>query len=158
MAVIRRDDYDYFAALDGNGDWLSLSSGPVAEPGDWLGGSVGGDEQIEALRPLVVIDPEDREQVERLERGIANRCGWISEPLSHSHRDAIAAALRSLIEPPKPEEPLGLGAVVEDIDGKRWVRTVPSLGNFNWRSAEADPTVEKWSAVNAVRVLSEGVQ
>lgn len=123
-------------------------------------------------RPLVVIDPEDREQMERLldahneaEQEAAckgGECGsgscWI---------DIMRGTFRIFAnpKPPKPEEPTGLGAVVEDENGMTW---------FRWHSPgydELHPAQDRpWSARNGmgsdrrydeltvVRVLSEGVQ
>ena len=110
------------------------------------------------VRPLVVIDPEDREQVERLARGWhaerEHAIRW--EKLSQHDRDESIrtqqAALRSLITPPRPEEPTGLGAVVEDEDGVTWVRS----GDGYWH--DSDGGTARWDAVKAVKVLSEGVQ
>jgi hypothetical protein len=68
----------------------------------------------------------------------------------------MQAALRSLIAPPKPPEPQGLGAVVEDAEGRRWVR-VNAL--IPWPYEKGDTRVS-WTAVAPapVRVLSEGVK
>lgn len=118
---------------------------------------------LTSVRPLVVIDPEDREQVTRL---------WIEfakDLLAHSgdeEWDGISAMQRALREfadpkPPKPEEPLGLGAVVEDSAGVHWVSAQ--------REDDTDPcwygllpdegmTVAHYSDIDAVTVLSEGVQ
>lgn len=58
--------------------------------------------------------------------------------------------------PPKPDEPTGLGAVVESARGKKYVRAgdgwLPEtvLGMFR------NPI--DWDEISAVRVLSEGVQ
>lgn len=75
-------------------------------------------------RPLVVIDPEDREQVERL-----------MPPNWHRTDEALdwfQDHIRSLADPkpPKPDEPKGLGAVVEDADGHHWVRI--ARGRYGW--------------------------
>lgn len=57
-------------------------------------------------RPLIVIDPEDLEQVERLERDLADRMGWHVTTINNARLFALQAALRSLVEPPKPEDVL----------------------------------------------------
>lgn len=107
-------------------------------------------------RPLVVIDPEDREAARVL------ALGYNTAPGS-SGTDKMQAALREFAnpKPPKPDEPMGLGAVVEDEDGKRWVRAdevtpddfivwhCTKNSGLDWRD---------WSAIAAVRVLSKGVQ
>ena len=99
-------------------------------------------------RPLVVIDPEDREQVRRLLKLlVANK--WVPGA-SHGLRDA----LREFADPkvPKPDEPLGLGAVVRDRDGDVWVRRdeVHFVCPKNLNEALT------WGEVEAVEVLAEG--
>ena len=55
--------------------------------------------------------------------------------------------------PPKPAEPMGLGAVVEDTDGEPWVRVGGRLPWFDGRRIVR----AIWGDLDAVRVLSEGV-
>lgn len=109
--------------------------------------------QAETVRPLVVIDPEDEDQVRLLQRALK------STPSSLSHRiSELQAALRSLVAPPKPDEPMGLGAVVEDAEGRRWIRH--GSGPAPWMLAGASPSnrdTYPFSGLTAVRVLSEGV-
>jgi hypothetical protein len=117
--------------------------------GDW-------DLATDAIRPLVVIDPEDREQVERLvdsilQHGYEFRDGGTSD---------LAAALREFASPtpPKPDEPTGLGAVVEDAQGALHVLTP--------RTREADAPeacwidrlgdFRSWDAIDVVKVLDNG--
>ena len=64
----------------------------------------------------------------------------------------VQTALRSLIADPKPAEPMGLGAVVEDADGKRWLRS----GSESWWRVDM-MAASDWSGIAAVKVLSEGV-
>lgn len=111
------------------------------------GGWTLGDD--ETIRPLVVIDPDDRQQVARLHEAM----GW-----PHSSDAPLRVALRSLLAPPRPDEPLGLGAVVEDAKGHRWVRVAHGLDQYeDWKQAsETEPRV-RYSDTTAVRVLSEGV-
>ena len=76
--------------------------------------------------------------------------------------DAMQRALRDFANSPKLEEPTGLGAVVEDDKGVRWVRAgVDHDGRLtdNWRATDSDLVGcwLKWDAIQAVRVLSEGV-
>ena len=73
--------------------------------------------------------------------------------------DLVRNALREFANPrdPKPpEEPLGLGAVVEDADGRRWVRADDD--DPEWRRADGDGRWRYWSQVNAVRILSDGYE
>jgi hypothetical protein len=106
-------------------------------------------------RPLAVLDPEDREQVERL-----------CDLLYGGHRGdvgiRVATALRKFANPtpPRPEEPSGLGAVVEDAEGARWVRAgLTRRKADDWRCIEGEHVGywSEWHNVSAVRVLSEGV-
>jgi len=112
------------------------------------------------IRPLIVIDPEDREQVERLSHYIAAaECGDGMAPL-----DAVQAALREFADPkpPKPAEPTGLGAVVECSDGRVFVVDhVHSDGTPRWYGPDVPGgdaySRPAWSTIPAVKVLSEGV-
>lgn len=119
---------------------------------------------VESVRPLVVIDPEDREQVSRLGDAFckarwdhtpgSNEC----DPLTFS---SMQAALREFAvpTPPRPDEPTGLGAVVEDENGARHVRTFAGahrawLGHIRDDGGERTRT---YAEIAAVRVLSDGV-
>jgi hypothetical protein len=102
-----------------------------------------------SARPLVVIDPEDAEAVERL-------CASFlmgNEGTSIGNVTDLQAALREFANP-KPAEPTGLGAVVEDSQGERWVRVAPFARS--WRSENASALAD-YALVAAVRVLSVGV-
>jgi hypothetical protein len=110
------------------------------------------DEVGDNARPVVVIDPEDAEQVERLASALFDVCAYSA---THSPIK-LAAALREFARPtpPRPEEPTGLGAVVEDAEGKRWVRSVVTPARPWYTRNKSKP----WDEIVAVRVLSEGVQ
>lgn len=120
------------------------------------GGRVWG--SVSEARPLVVIDPEDREQVARLlddywERVTSNYVLSVEQK-----RDAMQAALREFANPapPKPAEPTGLGAVVEDAEGDFWVYTgLRDADDARWFYHGLNR--RKYAAIHAVRVLSEGV-
>jgi hypothetical protein len=59
--------------------------------------------------------------------------------------------------PPKPDEPMGLGAVVEDAEGVRWVRYTASASvTHPWRRDDPLTASQPWEFVHAVEVLSEG--
>ena len=110
--------------------------------------------------PLVVIDPEDREQVERLAECYLSNVGLaIGLPLASKR---IAHALREFADPkpPKPEEPLGLGAIVLDVKGDRWanlIDTTISRHDQHWMSVRNPKLWSDYADINVVEVLSEGV-
>lgn len=62
---------------------------------------------------------------------------------------------RRFIPDPKPVEPEGLGAVVEDAEGRRWVRF--RINPEPWRRGDAG-IYRAWSLIHATRVLSSGVE
>lgn len=110
-------------------------------------------------RRLAVVDPEDRDQVVNFIRIYCEEFGEEYEP-NGRHRRATEAMQEALSKvanpkPPMPDEPTGLGAVVEDGNKKRFIRAgdgwLPEtiLGQFR------NPV--EWSGIDAVRVLSEGV-
>lgn len=114
--------------------------------------------RVADARRLVVIDPEDREQVDLL-LDLIDAPVDHPMPLTRAERiNNMQAALREFANPVvKPEEPTGLGAVVEDASGVRWV-LAPVDGNSvqtEWVCSHS--TCRTWGAIEAVRVLSEGV-
>lgn len=117
-------------------------------------------------RPLVVIDPEDAKQVERLAQLVPD-CG---DPVNHCDpkqclslgcwTDRVQQALREFANPksPKPDEPTGLGAVVRDAAGEVWVRA-DGGNHLPWTAGTTDGA-SRWSGyerLDVVEVLSEGV-
>ena len=114
-------------------------------------------------RPLVVIDPEDREAVERLNRlqdevYEATRKSRAEYDAEYDV-DVMQAALWGFAKPePKFDEPVGLGAVVEDESGQRWIRATKYTTVRLWRGCD-DHTQgrRRWDEISAVRILSEGV-
>lgn len=156
VAMVKTDLY---------GEMVAFRCGTASNPGwqyatadgrasSWSADSSG---YVKPIRPFVVIDPEDREQVERLVES------WYaaSDP-TRGRTSQMQAALRELAnpQPPKPDEPQGLGAVVEDADGERWVRW--SLGEWPdrapWRADGPKPDHRRYDCVSAVRILSPGVE
>jgi len=88
------------------------------------------------------------EIVENLRAGGKLAAGWIA--------DQIEAQTK----PPKPAEPTGLGAVVEDSQGREWLRRVRDKGRAPWAhydESERGVYTRDYDDINAVRVLSEGV-
>lgn len=105
-------------------------------------------------RPVVLIDPEDREQIERLTKVLAETY------MPGYNWEWVQAALRSLIAPPKPPEPIGLGAVVEDADGLRWTRVESGetiTRNPWYPAADDERQPDEYRNIAAVKVLSDGV-
>lgn len=92
-------------------------------------------------RRIVVIDPEDREQVERLMAvytGEAVKRGAISfAGYADKRADSMRAALREFASPtpPRPDEPTGLYAVVIDDEGNAWHRNHDCDSKKPWRKA-----------------------
>lgn len=107
------------------------------------------------VRPLVVLDPEDREQVERLASACRAAFGWRTGA-DENDVTQTQVALRSLTRPPKPDEPKGRYAEVEDGDGYVWFRD--PVGSWRRVDSPGNYVCHMWESVPAVRVLSEGVQ
>lgn len=136
-----------------------------ADMHQWL-----GDANPHDARPLVVIDAEDREQVERLARASHDAIHKIGDFDSKTDlsrgvlTELMQAALREFADPtpPKPEEPTGLGAVVEDDAGRIYTRYETDAEPQPWWQSAHGPEHDvvrrfSWEDINVVRVLSEGV-
>lgn len=105
-------------------------------------------------RPVVVIDPEDREAVERL-----TDLYW--ETVNEEAIADLQAALREFAnpEPPKPDEPMRPGAIIKDADGVRWVSwRQDSCGHSRpWQRLEMDTDEYRdYKDISATEVLYEG--
>ncbi|MDB5716479.1 MAG: hypothetical protein JWO15_3876 [Sphingomonadales bacterium] len=122
-------------------------------------GAHDADDEVHHVRPLVVIDPADRDQRQALGDSLM-RHGIYNENDSCSMQGALGDALRSLLAPPKPPEPMGLGAVVEDSRGEMWIRDKTTTTVNHWKRARGEDGGSRysWDHLTAVRVLSEGVQ
>jgi hypothetical protein len=118
---------------------------------------VGNDALISEARPLVVIDPEDDEQVGRLLKV------WyeIDATIHYSDERIIATreALREFADPTptEPDEPTKCYAIVIDHDGAEWVRIAAGSGYGRVWARLGGNELAKWAELCAVRVLSEGV-
>lgn len=109
-----------------------------------------------SYRPLVVLDPEDRAAARRLVGLLVTETRLAMPGTSSEWDDGVQAALREFANP-KPPEPQGLGAVVEDAEGQRYVRH-PAEGTGCKPWCNSIGVGRSWAQVDAVRVLSEGVQ
>ena len=124
----------------------------------------GESEPIEA-HPMIVIDPRSMTWDGRIPTA-EEFTAW-AEAIGAGEFETgilrVADALRDLPAPItpdlKPEEPKGLGAVVEDADGNRWVRVDDPSHSWvkSLRDEGAYTQRERWDTLAAVRVLSEGV-
>ena len=132
-----------------DGEWRQAAflPGGIAEP-QWVFANnarrwVGESE----ARPVVVIDAEDGEAVERHWR------------MAGQSLPSFRAALREYANPtpPKPDEPQGLGAVVEDEQGLRWSLLPPTVNGKRWACWDEPKLDRDYADIAAVRVLSEGV-
>lgn len=113
------------------------------------------DKYVTNIRPLIVLDPEVCGGGPYFLGNIITELRGAASVARHKLADMIEQQTK----PPKPAEPTGLGAVVEDAEGRKWVRDV----NDRWWCAYREPNTTRrhfgdWSDVPAVRVLSEGVQ
>lgn len=116
VSIVRRagndDPTEYRAFFAGRYGWYGVTGG------EGCGGLTENEEEFSIhRRPLVVIDPEDREQVERLVRAYLD-CGDGIAELSTEPWSLPGMRMRQSLRefanptPPKPPEPTGLGAVV----------------------------------------------
>lgn len=107
-------------------------------------------------KPVAVIAYDDREQVGLLVdayvRNMPAKSGSGGPVLT------MQAALREFANPtpPKPDEPTGLGAVVETETGERYVRRSDACKPV-WVHATGSTFPLHWKSLAAVKVLSEGV-
>lgn len=141
VAMLRCDDidcevYEHSGIFGKSGEWWLLDVGEYALSKD-----------VEPIRPLVVIDSEDREQVERLRFEIADLVSY----------SQLREALDTFADPkpPRPDEPTGLGAVIEDDRGWLWTKARTHDHGLNWRE-QWGGRWENWVDLDVARVLSEG--
>lgn len=136
--------------------YWAKSEGPVYrhdEPGD--------------VRPLLVLDPDDADQMREFADTFYTALSGRTRRDSARDADDMRVAVVTMLPKPtpvKPAEPTGLGAVIEDADGRLWLRVDwPKpwcLAAPNEREKFRDVIHGShlpWDRVNAVRVLSEGV-
>ena len=105
--------------------------------------------------PVAVINPDDREAVERLADIFCAypSSGWVEQMQAALHEFANPT-------PPKPEEPMTWLAVVEDKDGFRWFthRNDPTVNHETpWYCRDLEE-YRDYADIAAVEVISEGVE
>lgn len=120
---------------------------------------------IEAAHPLVVIDPESDADLARL-GDLLYRKGL--DYFGEIRRQGLRQALREFASPtpPKPDEPTGLGAVVEavcgcDVGPQKFIHDPlstrfegrPLVPGRTWKSACGH---HAWSVLQEVKVLNDG--
>lgn len=114
-------------------------------------------------RPLALIDPEDRAQVEQLAsrlrlNGGGHPYATMSAQAAVDDADALQAALRMNIAQPTPPEPTGIGAVVEDAEGQWWTRVRNDDEACAWQRVDGPMVQTTWGLVGAVLVIAQGTQ
>lgn len=101
----------------------------------------------------VVIHPDDGLAVRRLVEAF-----WASTPEVDDGNDqaSMARALRKIAGEAGVGEPAGLGAVVEDLDGRLWVK----VASDKWHGTTDGLSwgVQPWSRITAYRLLTCGVR
>lgn len=110
----------------------------------------------ETTKTFAVIDPvEIADKVDCPAPEAARYIARLLREVDENNGVPTLGRLADAFDPtPQIEEPTGLGAVVEDVDGVRWVRIddPPSI----WAASRSDGDRGMWSTINAVRVLSKG--
>jgi hypothetical protein len=90
----------------------------------------------------------------RMRDCLADHFGWFGM----EEKSTIPQMIAAFKAAKQPEEPQGLGAVVEDADGHLWIRH--GAGPSAWMFAGASPSSRDtyhYDEIEPVRVLSEGV-
>jgi hypothetical protein len=143
LTIVGRAGTKQVAAMRGKDGWYYPTPSGFASNFD------SASTVIDARR-LVVIDPEDAEQVARLRDLLLDGVGLLGI-------DGIAAALREYANPARPiDEPQGLGAVVNDRDGDVWVKH--RNGSWSCLMGPVGADVRTWDELcGQYGPISEGV-
>lgn len=91
-------------------------------------------------RPVLVLDPDDAEQMEHLVNSFLEERDRSRDP----YWADMAAAVRSLLPTRTPDEPTDLAARVRDKDGYEWVKAVTSGW---WFPLASDRSGRPWSGL-----------
>lgn len=117
-------------------------------------------DSVTDVRPLVVLDPDDRESVAALLQAYGDQYTAWTPDLDGSNVDRLQDALRSLTKPPRIPEPKGWGAVVRTDypnPGSRWVK-----GDQGWTNLDASGAFLNWSEWECIKgeptLIREGVE
>lgn len=144
-----------------DGSWVSSDSGRLySDTGVW---------KIVRTRPLVVIDPEDRKQVERLVNLVDDCFNDVRvDGTGPTAVDLAQTRLREFASPtpPKPDEPKSYLAVVQVADGRRYWRWSAGDAHTGWPwrllgAVHADTEDDgnfRWDDLAVVEVVSAGVE
>lgn len=116
------------------------------------------------IHPLVVLDLDNQEIVggsitaaDDLLTAAAYDRGEPSPAERHT-LIVVAEQIAKQTRPPKPPEPTGLGAVVKDRDGQRWLRLCSrETVGMVWGKPGTSIASLRYDDIDAVEVLSEGV-
>jgi hypothetical protein len=111
------------------------------------------DHEVTLARPALVIDIQDTEQIERLD-AIYQRV-LDTSPRFHGLAQVMATALREFANPttPRPDEPTGKFAEVQNAEGMVYYRSPAGT----WLR-QSDNLERPWDHIDAVKVLSEGIR
>lgn len=142
---------------DGDGEYRMVRARHgwmLLENVDWYWADSAGN--VKGARPLVVIDPENLGDVGRLVEAYVAAMSARGR-VGRGPMLTMQAALREFATPtpPRPEEPQGLGAVVEDAEGDRWVLYTNPRNDAPWCNGCASVD---YADIAAVRILSKGVK
>jgi hypothetical protein len=125
------------------------------DDGMWidLGGLEIEDNNVTDIRPLVVIDPKDDEQVQAIARAVLGGVyqGTFIWPemvhdvagLTNAVRDALAA----LAARPPMDEPQEWGARVADANGKKWLRVDRRYDGTLYWLGDGDRGFKTWEHI-----------
>jgi hypothetical protein len=125
----------------------------VYDEGDTRGLTDG---EVTDVRPLVVLDLAD------IDEDFAETWPEVAQQLLNSGSGVgicIADQVKAQTRLPKPPEPTGLGAVVKDREGNRWIRTAEAeTFGLHWVQVGAQGgALLSYRNIGVVEVLSEGV-
>lgn len=135
----------------------------------WVSDSNGS---VRDVRPLVVLDLAAAEKASDTEgqslwrlRKVAETGDTDGAAFTKDLIATIADQIEAQTRPPQPAEPTGLGAVVEDAKGHKYVRIADPIDGWakdrDWRRIGGDIAANPYygyADIDVARVLSEGVQ